>query len=470
MTITLFRHCLKSTLQNGVWALLDFGELAPRTVNGLYANGYYTETPANSYQRARGISRVFSYHGPGLLWNHNDTLDLGAAPKPVTQQPAASVTQHGHYYTWPTKVTLLPNNHAGEQGHVTAEAFLQAFEAHVNQNAAGPHAAAAVAAAPLAPLPVFQPAVLPAPVPAVPLATITLVVPTQAPALAAGNVATSSDSAFVTASSFEALPTVALATPKKSTKAGNSKRLVQVPVAVTDMEELEAPSPQSSNFVASFNPPPNDDNSRSESPVESEPPIIRRRTKKPRKFELEDDEPLASTPAEVIFHDSERTPATAKEVSPSTTFTSPSILRKKKAPVNKKTRTTPINKKLSFEAPPATPAFDVRTLFETEAVEASEDEQEEEPENPEEESESEDLKTARRLLKQAQALRRRAVAPKPKLTRLRKTVPAVKAKPKATARAVSAKTRAAVAEVIEIVDSSDAFEELEDAEDGEVEF
>jgi len=446
-------------------------------INGHYANGYYTETPANPYQRARGISRVFSYHGPGQLWNHNDTLDVRAAPRPVSEQPAASVSQHGHYYTWPTKISLLPNNNLNVGGHATAEAFLQAFEAHVDAGhvaavvAAPPAAPGPFGAAPIAPLPVFVPAVLPAPVPAVPLASMTHVGPSLPATLATGNVATSNNSGYVTApapmaSSLVTLPTIALQTPKKTVKAGNSKRIVQNPV--TDMEVLE--TPQANNFAASesFNPPPNDEIPRPDSPVESEP-IIRRRTKKPKKYELEDDEPLTSSPQEVIFSDSDKTSATAKKVSPSSesAFTSPSILRKKKIPINKRTKTTPINKKLAFEplestAPPvAAPAFDIKRLFETEAVEASEDEQEEEPENPDEESESEDLKTARRLLAQAQALRKRAVATKPKLTRLRKT------KPKAAPRAASAKTRAP-AEVIEILDSSDAFEEVE-AEGEEIE-
>ena len=401
------RHVLKLTLHNGVWALLDFGELTPRTPDGYYVNGYFTESPPNPYQRARGISRVLTYHGPGLLWNHNDTLDTKAAPRPVKEQPAASVAEHGHYYTWPTKVVLVPN-HPAEQGHATAEDFLQALEADL---AAGPANAAAAAAAPgqalavpgmapgqqAVPALVNAPAMVPAPLP--------VFVPAMLPAQ---------------------VPAVVLATPKKAMKNNRSKaaaatpKLGQVPL----VEEPETSGP--SNFAATFNPPPRDDEVlRSESPVESEP-VIRRRTKKPKKYDMEDDvEPLASasSPSAPIFSDSDGTPAAVLdfEASPSqasvfsptsVAFTSPSILRRKKAPATKKKTT--INKKLTFETPVDPPLgvataapFDIKSLFETEAVEGDE----------EEEEESEELKHARRLLKK---VKKQNKASKARLTKLRK--------------------------------------------------
>jgi hypothetical protein len=93
-------------------------------------------------------------------------------------------------------------------------------------------------------------------------------------------------------------------------------------------------------------------------------------------------------------------------------FTSPSILRRKKAAATKKK--APINKKLTFETPVDPPLgvataapFDIKSLFETEAVEGDE----------EEEEESEELKRARRLLKK---VKKQNKASKARLTKLRK--------------------------------------------------
>jgi hypothetical protein len=392
----LLRACVQVTLNNGMYALVDFGALLPKGPNGEYPLGFYAESEPNDYQRARGITRVYTYHSPGLPWNHSDVLHVDAAPKPMLVQPEVSIAQHGPYYTWPTKLQQLAAAH-----HAVAAAaqpanptdFLQAYAATIN---AAPAPQANPAHLAIAPLEAFVPAFIPA-------AAAAIAAPPSSSTI------TTTSNLQVMLANQQAVTTTAAAVqqPDAPTIIPPTVTIMSTPPPMAAASSSSKRGKATGDFAPNFN-VPNDEHTASTSEPQTDPTP---RRQKPRTLELEDEASNASSSPpsaqQALLTDSDGTPGgpmespqAAATPSDAEDFKIPTILGKKttkRAAARKK----PINKKLAFddviEPEPLfqSPGFDIKTLFETEAVE---------------EKITGDIKMARRLLKKSKAQRKKAAA------------------------------------------------------------
>ena len=458
-----------------MWALVAFGPLAPQDANGMYPNGFFSVGQPNQYQRARGIDRVLTYHSPGLVWNHGDVLDINACPRPLQEQPEASVLSHGPYYTWPTKqVAVIAAAEA--QGPVSVQGFLQAYATTIGAPAP-PLIQAANPVLP-APIPVFVPAFIPAQqlqaTGSAPTSSPTAAATATTTAATTGTAATAATAAASRAAAARAAAARAAAEADAAEAEAEAYAAATiVPTASTAMmstpphksTKARSDGKENGSFVSTFNVLVEDSEA---SEAESEPTARHSRSKSPvaKALASDDEEPLvAATPVPLAAiegtKDEHDEPVEAPSASSETTmsFASPTILRKKGSATKPRSKKTPINKTLTFEEdanviePVAhfNAGFDITTLFETEAIEDKLDY---------------NVKRARRLLKNSKEATK---AQKKRAAERKKEEEALASELAASSDQKPKKKRAAGGrlkkkEVIEIADSSEDWEDFEEAE------
>ena len=330
LKFNLNRQVLAQTQHNATWAIVEFQELAARAPNGCFPQGYFTVAPPNPWQQARGIQKVYSYHSPGPMSNHFDVLHVAAVPRP-TSQTAEHAQAFGPYWTWPTK--YAQETAVYEEPAVDAESFLEAFKAALQP------------ARPSRPAPAAKPMLTMLPSNASTVAmgpqAVTYVTPTR---LAAASSASSQGNRVASSASNYA-PNFRPLAEEEAT----FKPLVAEPDEDDDTPVIRRQAKRT--IMEDDNDDDDDDDDDDEEEcidMDATPPKSASRQ-----------ESSASDASSDLLDGSSNSAFTSPK---SVAFTSPSILRTKKAQVNKKLQFSPA---ADQEEPQA--AFNVKSLFEDEA-------------------------------------------------------------------------------------------------------